>query len=157
MPIGLVVLSSCTSVLWTAAVSGGTSPGAHGDLVRVELAEVVVEPSDVGDVLLGRVAVLAGLDVDDPDALAEVGEGHAARLHDEVVLGLAAVQHVAAGRGADGVFHHVRRDAHDVGLAVHAAAAVLEDVERLVVLHEDTGALEDLERGEVDLLEFGRR
>ena len=59
------------------------------------------------------------------------------------------------GDEADGVLHDVRRDAHDAGLAVDAAAAVLEDVPRLVVLDEDAGALEDLERGEVDVVELG--
>jgi hypothetical protein len=101
--------------------------------------------------------VLAGLRVDDADALAEVGEGHATRLHDEVVPGVAAAEHVLAGGGADGVLHHVRRDAHDLLLAVDAAAAVLEDVQRLIVLHEDAGALQHLQRGEMDVVELGLR
>jgi hypothetical protein len=125
--------------------------------VGVELAEVVVDAGDVGDVLLGGLAVLAGLHVDHADAFAEVGEGHAARLYDDVVLRVASAQRVPAGRGADGVLHHVRRDAHHACVAVDAAAAVLEDVERLVVLDEDAGALEDLERREMDLVELGFR
>ena len=40
------------------------------------------------------------------------------------------------------------------GLAVDAAAAVGEDVERLVGLHEHAGALEHLERGQVDVVEL---
>ena len=39
---------------------------------------------------------------------------------------------------------------HDVRLAVDPAAAVAEDVERLVQLHPDAGALEDDERAAVD-------
>ena len=58
-------------------------------------------------------------------------------------------------RRADGVFDHVRRDAHDARLAVDAAAAVGEDVERLVGLDEHAGALEHLESGEMDVVELG--
>jgi len=49
---------------------------------------------------------------------------------------------------------HVRRDVNHVPLAVHAAAAVGVDIERLVVFHEDPGALQHLERGQVDVLYF---
>ena len=40
-------------------------------------------------------------------------------------------------------------------LAVDGAAAVGEDVERLVGLDKDAGALEHLERGEMDVVELG--
>ena len=89
-------------------------PGAHGDLVRVHLAEVVVEAGDVGDVLAACDSRYSPVSrVDDADALAEVGEGHPARLHEEVVPGVAPAEHVLARRRSDGVLDDVRRDAHD--------------------------------------------
>ena len=48
----------------------------------------------------------------------------------------------------------LRRDAHVVLLAVDDAAAVAEDVERLVVLDEDAGVLEHLERREMDVVDL---
>ena len=53
-----------------------------------------------------------------------------------------------------GVLDDVRRDPDHAALAVHAAAAVGEDVERLVVLDPHPGALEHLEGREVDVVEL---
>ena len=67
--------------------------GADRDLVGVDVGQVVVQAGDVADVGLGRVAELARPRVDHADALAEVGEGDAARLEHDVVLRLAAAEH----------------------------------------------------------------
>ena len=65
MPIGLVVFSELRLGVVHGQRLGRHVAGADGDLVGVDLAEVVVQARDVGDVLLGRVAQLAGLRVDD--------------------------------------------------------------------------------------------
>jgi len=53
--------------------------GADGDLVAVDAVEVVGEARRVGDVRLGRLAQLAGLRIDDHQALAEGGEADCRR------------------------------------------------------------------------------
>ena len=58
-----------------------------------------------------------------------------------------------SGAERDRVFDDVRRDADHARLAIDDAAAVGEDVERLVVFDEDAGALEHLERRQMDLAE----
>jgi hypothetical protein len=128
--------------------------GADGDLVRVHLAQVVVQPGDVGDVFLGRLTVLAGEHVDDADAFTEVGERDPARLHEEVVLRVATAEHVLARRRTDRVLDDVRRDLDDARLAVDLAAAVPVDVDGLIVLDEHPGALEHLEGGEMDVVDL---
>ena len=124
-----------------------------GVLVGVDLAEVVGHEREIGDVLRGRRAVLVGARVDDHDAGAEVGEADPAALEHHVVLGHTPAEPHAARRPADGVFDDVRRDLYDLGLAIDPAAAVGEDVERLVALDEHAGALEHLECGAVDVVE----
>jgi len=128
-----------------------------GDLVRVHLGEVVVEPGVVGDVALRRVAHLAGEHVDDADALAEVGEGDAPGFQDDVVLGVAPTEDELARRRADRVLDEVRRDPDRTRLAVDPAAAVAEEVEGLVGLDEDPSAVEHLEGGEMDVVHLGLR
>ena len=59
------------------------------------------------------------------------------------------------GQRAQRLLDEVRRDAHHARLAVDDAAAVGEDVERVVGLDPHAGALEDLERAEVDVVQLG--
>ena len=124
-------------MLCTAAVSGGTSPGADGRSRSVSISlERVDEAGDVGDVLACvRLAVLAGARVDDLDALAEVGEARRGPAPGRCrSSGRGRRARTCGGAERDGVLDDVRRDAHHARLAVDAAAAVAEDVERLVVL-----------------------
>ena len=97
--------------------------------------------------------MLVGARVEDHDARAEVGEADAAALEHDVVLGHASAEPHAARRPADGVLDDVRRELDRLGLAVDAAAAVGEHVERVVALHEHAGVLEHLERRSMDVVE----
>ena len=58
------------------------------------------------------------------------------------------------GQAASDVGHHVRRNVDHARVAVDPAAAVGEDVEGLVVFDEHAGALEHLERGQVDVVDL---
>ena len=125
----------------------------HRRLVGVYIAESVDQARRLVHVLQDGVAVLAGAHVDDHDAFVEVGDVDATGLEDDVLVRVAAAEVALGWRRPDGVLDEVRRDAHHPRLAVDDAASVAEDVERVVGLHPDAGALEDLEGAEVDVVE----
>ena len=129
----------------------------HRRLVRVDVAEGVDQARRLVDILKHRVPVLARAHVDEHDALVEVGEVDAAGLEDDVLLRVAAAQVALWRCGAERLFDQVRRDADHARLAVHPAAAVAEDVQCVVGLDPDPRALEDLERGEMDVVELSLR
>ena len=131
--------------------------GMHRRLVRVDVAEGVDEARRLAHVLEHRMPVLAGALVDDHDAFVEVGDGDAAGLEDDVHLRVATAQVALGRRRADRVLDEVRRDAHHPGLAIDDAATVAEDVECVVGLYPDAGALEDLQGAEMDVVELGFR
>ena len=124
--------------------------GRHGDRVDLDVVERVDEAREVADVLLRGGAQLAVPGVDGLDALGEVGESDAPALKDDVLVGGAAAERDGGGRPADALLEHVLRDPHLARGAVDLAAAVGEQVERLVVLHPEAGRLEHLDGAPVD-------
>ena len=114
--------------------------GRHGDGVDVDVGAPVDHLGQVTDVLLGRRAQLTRLGVNRLDALGEVGVGDPPALEDDVLVGRAAAEHDLGGGPADRLFEHVLGMLHHVLGAVDLAAAVGEEVERLVVLDPEAGA-----------------
>ena len=125
--------------------------GAERPLDHVDLRQCVDDPGAVGDVLLATLVQLAGVRIDDLDALAEVGEADPAVLEHDVPGRVAAAHDDGGGRRADRVLHEVRRQAHDVRLAVDLGAGRREDLAGLVVFDEDARARQHFERRAVDL------
>ncbi len=137
------MLSSAASQPWTAAVAAGTSGGLTAARVVVDVGQGVDQQGGVAGVGLAWLAALAAARVDVHDALVEVAE----RTGPPSSCGQAAI---AASTTSPG------RRTMRVS-AVHARATVGEDVERLVVLDEDPGLLQHLERLGVDRVEIGGR
>ena len=92
--------------------------------------------------------------VDDHQALAEVGEADAVGLEQDVVGRVAAAAASRSTARRRSPPRPRRRDAHHARLAVDEAAAVGEHVERLVELDPHAGALQHLERREVDVVDL---
>jgi len=125
--------------------------GADRAFVDVDLGQRVDDAGGLPDVLLRRFAHLPRLDVDDLDALAEVGEADATRPHDEVVGRVAGGEHQRRGRAAHRGLDHVRRDTDDAALFVDLTARAAEEGAGFAVLDEDAGLGQDLERRLVDV------
>ena len=147
----LVVLLKMASALCSAAVSGGTSwaPSGRSTTSISGSASMILVQSATS--CLQALVQLAGVRVDDLDALAEVGEADPAVLEHDVPGRVAAAQDDGGGRRADRVLDEVRRQAHHVRLAVDLGAGRGEDLPGLVVLDEDARARQHLERRAVDL------
>ena len=128
--------------------------GAERALDDVDLGQRVDDPCAVGDVLLARLVQLARVRVDDLDALAEVREADAAVLEHHVLLRNTSAHDHLGRRRVDRVLDDVRGEAYHLAFAVDPGAPALEDREGLVVLDEDSRLRQDLERGEVDLLQL---
>ena len=124
----------------------------QGHLEDVDLGHGVAEACRLADVGLGGGAVLPGDWVDQHGRLAEVGEAHAIAAHHDVVLGVAPGEEHDRRCGAHRLVDHVRGDLDDPALVLHVAARAREEVARLGVLDVDAGALQHLERREVDVL-----
>ena len=122
-------------------------------LVHVDVARPVHHRADVGDVGGARRAVLARREVVHLGRLAEVHEGQAAAAQHQVVPRVAAAPADQRRRRADAVLHDARRDAHEAAVVVDHAAAVAEHRARVRGLDEDAGALEHLERGQMDVVQ----
>ena len=127
---------------------------SDGQFVGVELVQVVGQPRRVGDVLLRGLPQLAGIEVDDPQTLAERGEADAAGVQHDVVLGVPARGEDPLRSGVDRRFHDVRRYLDDAGLAIDGCPTGLENVHRPRVVGEHPRLLQDLERGQMDVLEL---
>ena len=123
-------------------------------LVGVELVEVVGQPRRVGDVLLGGLPQLAGLEVNDPQAFAERGEADTAGVEHDVVAGIPACSEDPLRGGLDRLLHEVCGDPDDPRLAIDHRSTGLEDVQRFRVVAEHPGLLQDLERGQMDVPEL---
>ncbi len=150
----LVVLLKIASALCSAAVSGGTSwaPSGRSTTSISGSASMILVQSATSCLRLS--CNCAGVRVDDLDALAEVGEPDPAVLEHHVPGRVAAAHDDGGGRRADGVLHEVRRQAHDVGLAVDLGAGGREDLPGLVVFDEDARARQHFERRAVDLAQL---
>ena len=153
----LVVFAKMASALCSAAVSGGTSwaPRGRSTTSISGRASMILVQSATS--CLARLVQLAGVRVDDLDALAEVGEADAAVFEHDVVCRVAAAEHDLRGRRAHGVFDDVIGQVRYAALAVDPGAGRREHLERLVVFDEDAGARQHLERGEMDLVAARRR
>ena len=93
----LVVFVKMASALCSAAVSGGTSWAPSGRSTTSISGRASMILRAVGDVLLAALVQLAGVRVDDLDALAEVGEADAAVLEHDVPGRVAAAQTTVEG------------------------------------------------------------
>ena len=119
----LVVLLKIASALCSAAVSGGTSwaPSGRSTTSISGSASMILVQSATS--CLQALVQLAGVRVDDLDALAEVGEPDPAVLEHDVPGRVAAAHDDGGGRRADRVLHEVRRQAHHLRLASTSAPA----------------------------------
>ena len=122
-----------------------------------DAGERVLQPRDVRQVGLGRLAPLPRLEVDDLDAAPVRGAVGAAVADGDVAGRVAGAEGEAPRRRRHRLEHQGRRQPGDLGRPVHAGPRRLEQVQRLGALEPHAHGLEDVQRRLLEPVQLLRR
>ena len=111
-----------------------------------DAGERVLQPGDVRQVRLRRLAALPRLEVDDLDAAPVRGAVGAAVPDGDVAARVAGAEGEASRRRRHRLEHQGRRQLGDLGRPVHDRPGRCQQVERLGALDADADGLEDVKR-----------
>ena len=140
-------------------VVGGVRRHVRRDADRHHEADVgqrVAQVIAVDEVLLGERAVLAGLRVEQIQAVRPGAEVDLGPFEEHGRRALAVAHDDAAGDGGDGVFDHGSGDLHQVAVG-DERAGLAQHLDGFRVEEADAGAAQRLQRGQVQILPSATR